>query len=382
MDSIDLKIAALQNGSSTQAAENAPAPKLQAEGDVPAANQIPAASAPKGQQDTVSLSGTLPLQQRQQSAPSHGKVQPATFALLTQTSTFPSNHSTAAAFTTSALSPTASSSAGQNQASAVIATSPPSAAAANAIATSAAQTTAGTQSPIATATAGPGATASPTSAPSAAPPPQTLQQLDRVLQRLGVDPETLSLISKQGMVSWVNDPAALRQIVQNLRSAANSSQHNAAAGAANPDRNTAQQSIDSANQTQVQSQTQNHPQASAQETNPGSGSFSEVSSTNADALDQRAATAQQNAAAVIQFQKLQDSFARAPRRKPNPVPVQEAPQRRKGSCWTSPLSALPACKLFKLNHVWTYRFVVLLPHGWQCICLYWYKLLIAKGYNC
>lgn len=276
---------------------------------MPAANQIPAASSPKGQQDTVSLSGTLPLQQRQQSAASNGKVQPATFALLTQTSTFPSNHSTAAAFTTSALSPIASSSAGQNQASDVIATSPPSAAAAKAIATSAAQTTAGTQSPIATATAGPGATASPTSAPSAAPPPQTLQQLDRVLQRLGVDPESLGLISKQGMDSWVSDPAALRQIVQNLQSAANSSRHNAAAGAASPDRNTAQQAIDSANQTQVQSQTQSHPQASAQETNPGSGSSSEVSSTNANALDQSAATALQNAAAAIQFQKLQDSFA-------------------------------------------------------------------------
>jgi hypothetical protein len=71
----------------------------------------------------------------------------------------------------------------------------------------------------------------------------------------------------------------------------------------------AQQSIDSSNQTQVQSQTQNHPQASAQETNPGSSSSSEVSSTNANALDPSAVTAQQNAAAVIQFQKLQDSFA-------------------------------------------------------------------------
>jgi hypothetical protein len=130
-----------------------------------------------------------------------------------------------------------------------------------------------------------------------------------VLQRLGVDPESLGLISKQGMDSWVSDPAALRQIVQNLQSAANSSRHNAAAGAASPDRNTAQQAIDSANQTQVQSQTQSHPQASAQETNPGSGSSSEVSSTNANALDQSAATALQNAAAAIQFQKLQDSFA-------------------------------------------------------------------------
>jgi hypothetical protein len=40
-----------------------------------------------------------------------------------------------------------------------------------------------------------------------------------VSQRLGVDPESFSLISKQGMVNWVNDAAALRQIVQNLQSA-------------------------------------------------------------------------------------------------------------------------------------------------------------------
>jgi hypothetical protein len=307
MGSIDLKVAALQNGSSIQATEHAAAPNTQAESDVPAANQIPAASSPKAQQDTVSLSGTLPPQQRQQSAPSHGNAQPATFALLTHTSTFPPSQNTAAAFTTSAFPPAATPPAGQNQTPAVIATSPPSPA--NAIATSAAQTTAGPQSPIATATAGAAATASPTIAPNTAPPPQTLQQLDRVLQQLGIDPQSLSLISREGMLNWINDPAALRQIVQNVQSAGNSSQQNVAVGAANPDRSTAQQSIAGANQTQVQSQTQNHPQASAHETNPGSGSSSEVSSTNANALDQSAATAQQNAAGVMQFQELQDSFA-------------------------------------------------------------------------
>jgi hypothetical protein len=312
MGSIDFKIAALQNGSSSQAAENAPAPKVQAADEVPAANQIPAASSPMAQQDTVSLSGTLPPQQRQQSAPSHGNAQPATFALLTHTSTFPPSQNTAAAFTTSAFPPAATPPAGQNQTSAVIATSPPSAAAANAIETPAAQTTAGTQSPIAAATAGAAATASPTSAPSTAPPQQTLQQLDRVLQQLGIDPQSLSLISREGMLTWVNDPAALRQIVQNVQSAANSSQANDAVGAANPTRTATQLSIASANQNQIQPQTQDQPQASAQETNPASGSTSTssaVSSVNTNALDQSAATAQQNATAVMQFQKLQESLA-------------------------------------------------------------------------
>jgi hypothetical protein len=258
----------------------------------------------------VSLSGTLPLQQRQQSRSSHGNVQPATFALLTHTITFPPGQRTAAAFTTSALPPAATPSARPNQAPVAIATPAPSAA--NAIATSAAQTTAGTESPIATATAGAAATASPTSAPSTAPPPQTLQQLDCVLQRLGIDPQTLSLISREGMLNWVNDPAALRQIVQNAQSAANSSLANDAVGAANRTRSTTQLSAASANQNQNQPQMQNQLQGSTQGMNPASGSpssSSAASSANTNALDQSAAAAQQNATAVMQFQKLQESLA-------------------------------------------------------------------------
>src|SRR5271170_4645530 len=175
-----------------------------------------------------------------------------------------------------------------------------------------AQTTAGTQSPVATALAHADATATATtaSASSTAPAQQTLQQLDRVLQQLGIDPQTLSLISREGMLNWVNDPAALRQIVQNVQAAANSSQQNAAVGAANPTRSTAQLAIAGANQNQNQPpQTQDQPQALAQETNPVSGGIQTASSANTDALDQSAATAQQNATAVLQFQKLQASLA-------------------------------------------------------------------------
>ncbi len=291
MGSIDLQIAALHDGSASQAAENAQA--AQAVSDVPAANEIPAGSSPKAQQDTVSLSGTLPPQQGRQNAPSRSNAQAVTFTLLAHTITFPPDQNSTAAFTTAAFPPAATPSAGQNQPPAVLATSAPNAAAANAIATPAAQTTAGTQSPIATATAGAAATASPTSAPSTAPPQQTLQQLDRVLQQLGIDPQSLSLISREGMLNWVNDPAALRQIVQNVQSAANGSPEKAAAGGANPALRIEQLSVASANQNQIQSQTQNQPQASVQEADPASGSSSAAS----------------RATAVMQFQKLQDSLA-------------------------------------------------------------------------
>src|SRR5271156_6969128 len=173
-----------------------------------------------------------------------------------------------------------------------------------------AQTTAGTQSPVATALAHADATATVTtaSASSTAPAQQTLQQLDRVLQQLGIDPQTLSLMSREGMLNWVNDPAARRQIVQNVQAAANSSQQNAAVGSANPAQSTAQLAIASANQNQIQSaQTQNQPQAAVQ-ANPASSSSAVASSANTNSLDQSAATAQQNATAVAQFHKLRDSL--------------------------------------------------------------------------
>jgi hypothetical protein len=81
------------------------------------------------------------------------------------------------------------------------------------------------------------------------------------------------------MLNWINDPAALRQIVQNVRSAANPPQQSAAVGVAKPEQNTA------------------------------SSSSQPASRTNTNALNQSAATAEQNATAVMQFQKLQNSLA-------------------------------------------------------------------------
>src|SRR5271168_4247088 len=278
MGSIDFQIAALQGGSANQAAENAQVAQAQPARPVLPPREVPAASPPKAEQDTVSLSGTL-LPQRQQTAPSRGTTQPATFALLSQTTTFPPSQNSAAAFTNSAFP--------------------------NAVT----QTAAAAQSSVATTAATVAASTAPANASSAAPAQQTLQQLDRVLQQLGIDPQTLSLISREGMLNWVNDPAALRQIVQNVQAAASTSQQNDAVGAANPTRSAAQASVASANQDQIQPQTLSQPQAAAQETNPASGSTSTASSANTNALNQSAATAQQNATAVMQFQKLQDSLA-------------------------------------------------------------------------
>jgi hypothetical protein len=289
MGSSNFQIAALHNDSAANAAENADAPQALAPSPVLPARGVSTAPPPKPVQDTVSLSGTLLPHQRQQNAPSAGNAQPATFTLLAQTTTFPASQNNAAAATPPTIQRNAPT----------VAASPP------------AQAPAATQSPVANAPASADATAMAVTASSAAPAQQTLQQLDRVLQQLGIDPQTLSLISREGMLNWVNDPAALRQIVQKVQAAANRSQQNAAVGSAKPAQTTAQLAIASANQNnQIQSpQTQNQPQASAQETSQVSASSAAASNNNTNALDQSAATAQQNATAVAQFQKLQDSLA-------------------------------------------------------------------------
>ncbi len=277
MGSIDFQIASLQAGSAANATGRAYVPPTHAATPVLPPREIPATAQPRTEQDTVSLSGTLPAQQ-QQNAPSSENAQPPAFALLAQTTTFPPTQNSAAAFNVSASTPAA--------------------------AIPIAQSTAGTQSPDATAIAN----ASAENGPDAAPAQQTLQQLDRVLQQLGIDPQSLSLISREGMLSWVNDPAALRQIVQDVQ-AANKSQQDAAAGAANPTHSAAQLSIGGGNQSQNQPKAQNQPEVSAQGANQASASSPAVASTNTNALNQSAATAQQNATAVMQFQKLQDSLA-------------------------------------------------------------------------
>jgi len=278
MGSIEVHVAALLGGQPSPAG-NASIPQAKYAIPVIPASKAPDVFPPASQQDRVSLSGTLPPPQKQEATPPNGNAPSAAFTLLGQEITFPPGQSTADVFATSTFPP-ATTPAGPNGATGVATVSASNYGPANVIATSAAQSTAGNQSPVATAAANAAATASPTGVSSAAPAEQTLQQLDQALQQLGIDPQSLSLISRGGMLNWINDPAALRQIVQNVRSAANSSQPTAAPGVAKPEQNTA-----------------------------SSSSSQPADSANANALNQGTATEQQNAAAVTQFQKLQDSLA-------------------------------------------------------------------------
>jgi hypothetical protein len=81
------------------------------------------------------------------------------------------------------------------------------------------------------------------------------------------------------MLNWINDPAALRQIVQNVRPEANPQPQAAVIAVAKPEQNTASSNA--------------QPAASA----------------NTNVVIQSAATAQQAAAAAMQFQSLEESLA-------------------------------------------------------------------------
>lgn len=61
-------------------------------------------------------------------------------------------------------------------------------------------------------------------------PQQQLAQLDQTLQQLGIDPQSISLFNRMGMLLYANDPAALRVMVQEIQGGAQSGQ----ASAANP----------------------------------------------------------------------------------------------------------------------------------------------------
>lgn len=264
MGSSDFHIAALL-GAQPSLAENASIPQAEAASPVLPASEPPAVFPPDSQQDRVSLSGTLPSQQQQTASPN--ETAPSTaFTLLAQEITFPPGQSTADVFSTSTFPPAATP-AGPNSAFGVATIYASRSGSANVIATSGAQTANGGQSPVATAAA------------SAAPAEQTLQQLDQELQQLGIDSQSLSLISRGGMLNWINDPAALRQIVQNVRSEANPQPQAAVIAVAKPEQNT------------------------------GSSGPQPAAGANTNVVNQNAATAQQTAVAAMQFQKLEESLA-------------------------------------------------------------------------
>ena len=281
----------------------------------------------------MSLPGTVPSRQGHQSAQSNGNVPSAAFTLLAQEITFPPGQSTADVFSTS-IFPPAATPAGANSASGVATISASDSGSANLIATSGAQIVNGGQSPVATAAENAAATASPTRVASAAPAEQPLQQLDQELQQLGMDPQSLSLISRGGMLNWINDPAALRLIVQHVRSEPNPQPQAAVIAAAKPEQNTA------------------------------SSSSQHAASANTNVVHQNPATAQQTAVAAMQFQELEESIAPRGIQQALPAanPSGTAPQQgqlHSVSAWPSVFLVV----LFKLNHARTCRYVVLLPHN-------------------
>jgi len=60
------------------------------------------------------------------------------------------------------------------------------------------------------------ATGAPTQPGSSATPQQELTQLDQTLQQLGIDPQSISLFNRLGMLLYANDPSALQELVQAL----------------------------------------------------------------------------------------------------------------------------------------------------------------------
>ena len=71
-------------------------------------------------------------------------------------------------------------------------------------------------------------------------PEETLQQLDQELQRLGINPQDISLMNCMSLLLWVNDPEALRQFVQGMQPLAVSSETNPAANTLDAQTNAAQ----------------------------------------------------------------------------------------------------------------------------------------------
>ncbi len=60
-----------------------------------------------------------------------------------------------------------------------------------------------------------------------------LAQLDRTLQQIGIDPQSISLFNRMAMLLYANDPAALKMLVQTLQSGAQQMLGDPGAGMAN-----------------------------------------------------------------------------------------------------------------------------------------------------
>ncbi|MGA8407332.1 MAG: hypothetical protein WB680_09155 [Candidatus Acidiferrales bacterium] len=194
---------------------------------VPPASQAPAAPSDAAQQDTVTLSGKSPATRNQTA--SQNFVSAAAFTLLAHEFTFPPDTSADANTPAAGNSNTAAATA--NQAVETPQSPPPTFtpgsvnATAVAVAIAAAQPAIGSNAANA---AGSNANSTGAASASAMTPEETLQQLDQELQRLGINPQDISLMNRMSLLLWVNDPVALRQFVQGMQPSAIGSQANSA----------------------------------------------------------------------------------------------------------------------------------------------------------
>ncbi|MGA7060544.1 MAG: hypothetical protein WBY69_04955 [Candidatus Acidiferrales bacterium] len=206
---------------------------------VPPASQAPAAPSDATQQDTVTLSGKAPAT-RSQTA-SQNFVPAAALTSLAHEFTFPPNDSengangTGTANSNSAAPSVDQTGVAQEPLPAPILTQRAVNATRVAVAAKAAQTATGTNPANAAANSANSAAATRATAPE-----ETLQQLDQELQRLGINPQDISLMNRMSLLLWVNDPVALRQFVQGMQPWAMNSETNSATDALNARANSTQ----------------------------------------------------------------------------------------------------------------------------------------------
>jgi hypothetical protein len=160
---------------------------------------------------------------------------------------------------------------------------------------------------------------------------ETLQQLDQELQRLGINPQEISLMNRMSLLLWVNDPEALRQFVQGMQPLAVSSETKPAANTQDAQTNAAQigagggvnanQGADgpaiqpAALQNQAQNQstarTQDQSQLLTQQANQNSGGATSGSVSTGGSAGSANTPQQQTIAAALELQQLHASLAAA-----------------------------------------------------------------------
>jgi hypothetical protein len=197
----------------------------------------------------VTLSGIARTTRNQST--SQNFVPTAAFTLLAHEFTFPPNDSENGAGAPGATSSN-SAAASADQAAAAQGPPPtPTLTAGSVNATSVAVAIAAVQPSTSASTAGAAANTASSAATGsagttpAAAPQETLQQLDQELQRLGINPQDISLLNRMSLLLWVNDPVALRQFVQGTEPSAVASEKIPATNALDTQTNAAQFGTDS-----------------------------------------------------------------------------------------------------------------------------------------